>query len=93
MSQINLPIFSANSKESLLKDVDYILNQASTVGGYIGTDGDTTFKVRSMPNGTITVQIENGLLMLSNRFREHLAYDLLPVMINSFKAIILTETE
>ena len=94
MNNINLPIFSANSAGTMLKDIDQVLNAAGSVGGYIGTDNEVVFKAaHSSVTKALTVVLTCQALTVVHTMQAQQAYKVLPVMVNSFKSIMQSEAE
>jgi hypothetical protein len=94
MNNINLPIFSANSAGTMLKDIDHVLNLAGSVGGYIGTDNEVVFKAaHSSVTKALTVVLTCQALTVVHTMQAQQAYRVLPVMVNSFKSIMQSEAE
>jgi hypothetical protein len=96
MNNINLPIFSANSAGTMLKDIDHVLNLAGSVGGYIGTDNanEVVFKAaHSSVTKALTIVLTCQALTVIHTMHAQQAYKVLPVMVNSFKSIMQSEAE
>jgi hypothetical protein len=94
MNNINLPIFSANSAGTMLKDIDQVLNAAGSVGGYIGTDNEVVFKAaHSSVTKALTIVLTCQALTVVHTMHAQQAYKVLPVMVNSFKSIMQSEAE